>query len=148
MKNFSFVVSMLTMSTLLPAPAHAEEIGEFCWDFTYFSETGNWNIQLTKHGNLFAAHGKDISSDGVENRQSSIMGSGYVVDNEVRMSMFNIAMNEPYGIDDISMGHGVFVVNLSDLSGTYHFTEEDIDACLPDAAPCAKAIPFTSAACQ
>ena len=148
MKRVSNTLLTLFMFAILPASIQAVELGEFCWEGNYFNVTGSWQMQVTQHGNYYAVHGKTSSSDGVSSDEGAVMGSGYATGAEARIAMIEVAINEPYGIDDMWMVSSVFVVNLTDFSATYHFIEEDIEHCLPDAAPCAKAIPATPVTCQ
>jgi hypothetical protein len=147
MKSTTVSSLIFTFLLSLPVISDAVELGEFCWNATYFDATSSWNMQVTQHGSYFAVNGKSYSGNGVWYDEGAIMGSGYATGGEVRLALVEVAITPPYDVNDMYMDSGAFVVNLTDFSATYHFIEEDTDYCLPDPAPCAKSIPATPVAC-
>ena len=131
---------LMILFTFAPVLTAAQEIGEFCWGYTYGTKTSIWRFQVTQHGNYYAFNGKELTPT----EEIIMSGSGYINGTQVKIGLTSLGVEDPY---DLWWAYGVFIINLSDLSGTFYFTEEDPEHCLPGVPPCAKTVSMTLVEC-
>jgi hypothetical protein len=141
------VLALFPLLILHGIQSSATELGEFCWDFTYFTLQGSWQMQVTQHGSFYELHGMGVSDDGVQASQGTVMGSGYVAGNEARFGIVGLPLNETYGVNDLVLSYGVLVVSLADFSATQYSVVDEPLACWPGTAPCTLSIPLIPVAC-
>ena len=132
--------------SVLPTTTFATELGTFCWEDTLVGVI-NLQLQVTQHGQFYEVNAKATSFDGINTSQVSLMGSGYVVGDELRIGGVGMPLNAPYDTESLVLQHGVFIVNLNDLSAIQHTFEENPLVCSPAPAPCVFSIPYTPVAC-
>lgn len=148
MKKLAIVIFIvMVIGSLMPVLSSAQEIGQICWEFTYGNKTGIWRFQVTQHGNFYEFNGNGSTTDGTYTEEAIMFGNGYIKGNQVKVGLTDIGVDPPYGISDLWWSYGVFIINLSDLGGTFYFIEEDSEPCLPGAPPCEKAVPLVRVTC-